>query len=230
MNWQAIRFWFAVLLVLVFCVLGLQGFTDEWKSVTTLGQAMSTGTQAAYVFFGLVSAVALVSRRRWSRIPLYLWAASMVFTGVSAPIVWGGGGWSAGLSAAAVTLAIAWFTIWLVPLPAVSVAFNRWRWILAAVFCVATAVVMSVALRYGPAVLSWHKMESFCEGTRKDITREELQALVVQEGYAAVPGDDAQGSYLGVQDPDSKGRYSCQFRFKSDGSVDHIDFTAKDAH
>lgn len=228
MNWQTIRFWLAVLLVLVFCVLGFQGLIDEWNSLATPGQAMSAGAQSAYIFFGVVAIVALVSRWRWSRVPLYLWAASMIFTGISAPIVWGGSGWSGGLFAAVVTLAIAWLVIWLAPLPAASAIFNRWRWALAAVFCAALAAVMSVALRYGPVVLSWHKMETFCAGTRQDITREELQALTTEEGYASVPGSDAQGAYLRIQDADSK-RYSCVARFKPDGKISSINFSAKDS-
>ena len=228
MNWQTIRFWLAVLLVLVFCVLGLQGLIDEWKSVATMGQAMSAGTQSAYIFFGVVAIAALVSHWRWSRVPLYLWAASMIFTGISAPIVWGGAGWAGGLFAAGVTLAIAWLVIWLAPLPVASATFNRWRLALAAAFCVALAAVMSVALRYGPVVLDWHKMESFCAGTREGISRDELQALAAQEGYVPVPGSDAQGAYLRIQDPDSK-RYSCVARFKPDGKISSINFSAKDS-
>lgn len=229
MNWQTIRFWLAVLLVLVFCVLGFQGLMDEWKSVATPGQALSAGTQTAYILFGIVAIVALVSRQRWSRVPLYLWAISMIFTGVSAPIVWGGAGWSGGLFAAAVTLVIAWLVIWLAPLPATSAVFNRWRWIMAAVFCVAVAAVMSVALRYGPTVMLWHKMESFCAGTREGITRQELQALAEQEGYAGVPGSDAKGEYLRIQDPGSTEHYSCEARFKPDGKISSINFSAKDS-
>jgi hypothetical protein len=229
MNWQTIRFWLALFLVLVFCVLGFQGLINEWKSVTTSGQALSAGAQSAYICFGVVAIIALVSRRRWSRIPLYLWAASMIFTGVSAPIVWGGGGWGAGLFAAGVTLAIAVLTIWLAPLPAASAVFTRWRWALVTLFCVAVAAVMSVALRYGPTVLSWHKMESFCEGTRQDITREELQALTAEEGYASVPGSDAKGAYLRIHDPGSKGNYTCEARFKPDGKIASINFSAKDS-
>ena len=229
MNWQTIRFWLAVVLVLVFCVLGFQGLIEEWKSVATPGQAMSAGTQSAYIFFGVVAIAALVSHWRWSRVPLYLWAASMIFTGISAPIVWGGAGWGGGLFAAAVTLAIAWLVIWLAPLPTASATFNRWRLALAAAFCVALAAVLSVALRYGPVVLSWHKMESFCAGTRQDITREELQALTAEEGYASVPGSDAKGTYLRVQDPGSNGNYSCVARFKPDGKISSINFRAKDS-
>jgi len=227
MNWQTIRFWLAVVLVLVFSVLGLQGLMDEWRSVATLGQAMSAGTQSAYIFFGAVAIVALLSRWRWSRVPLYLWAASMIFTGVSAPIVWGGAGWAAGLFAAAVTVVIAGLVIWLVPLPAASAAFNRWRWAMAALFCVALAAILSVALRYGPTVLSWNKMETFCAGTRAGITREELQALTQQEGYTSVTGSDDKGAYLRIQDPDSKGSYSCEARFNPDGKMDRINFSAK---
>ena len=226
MNWQTIRFWLALLLVLVFCVLGYQGLINEWKSVATLGQALSAGAQSAYIAFGVVAILALVSRQRWSRIPLYLWAATMIFTGVSAPIVWGGGSWSSGLFAAGVTLVIAALTIWLAPLPAASAVFTRWRWVMAAAFCVAVAAFMSVALRYGPTVLSWHKMESFCAGTREGITREELQALAAEEGYTGVPDSDAQGAYLRIQDPDSKDR-SCVARFKPDGKIASINFSAK---
>ncbi len=229
MNWQTIRFWLAVLLELEFCVLGYQGLINEWQSVATPGQALSAGTQSAYIFFGVVAIIALVGRWRWSRIPLYLWAISMIFTGVSAPIVWGGGGWSAGLFAAGVTLVIAALTIWLAPLPAASATFNRWRWVMTAGFCVAVAAVMSVALRYGPTVLSWHKMESFCAGTRQDITREELQALTAEEGYTSIPGSDAQGAYLRILDPGSKENYSCEARFKPDGKIASISFSAKDS-
>lgn len=227
MNLQTIRFWLVLLLVLVFSVLGLQGLTNEWRSVTGLGQSLSAATQSAYVLSGAVAILALLSRWRWSRGPLYLWAATMIATGATAPIVWGGAGWSAGLFAAAVTSVIAGLVIWLAPLPAASPAFNRWRWAMAALFCVAIAAVMSVALRYGPMVLSWKKMESFCAGTRDDITREQLRALAEQEGYTGVPGSDAKGPYLRITNPDSDRQYSCEARFKPDGKIDSINFTAK---
>ena len=108
---------------------------------------------------------------------------------------------------------------------------SRWRWVAAGLFTLAVLAVLyltlSVTLRYGPTALSWKKMEGFCAGAREDIDREQLKVLAEQEGYVAAPGSDTQGPYLRIHDPDPTSHYSCEARFKPNGSLDRISFSAK---
>jgi hypothetical protein len=100
-------------------VAGFWGVDNEWRSAHGMGQRFSVTTQTAYAILGLVAVGALLARRSWSRIVLYLWAGTMIVTGLTAPVVWGQQGWGAGLFAGAVCAAFAVAVLWLArPTPA----------------------------------------------------------------------------------------------------------------
>ncbi|HEV2110944.1 MAG TPA: hypothetical protein VGT99_06305 [Gammaproteobacteria bacterium] len=231
MNWHTIRQWLAILALLGLSIAGFWGVDQQWRSVDGLGRGFSTAMQTLYSVLGILAAVALLMKHRWSRPLLYLWAAAIVLTGATAAVVWGEQGWKGAALATAMTLVIAAVVIWLAPLPPAGAAFKRWRWLAAGLFALAVLAVLylslSVALRYGPTALSWKKMEGFCAGAREGVNREQLKVLAEQEGYVAAPGSDTKGPYLRIRDPDPTTHYSCEARFKPDGSIERISFSAK---
>ena len=167
-------------------------------------------------------------KQRWSRGVLYAWAATMIFTGLTAPVAWGEGGWSAGLSAAAIIALLAGAVIWLAPLPPPSAAFKRWRWVMAIVFGMTVLVVLSVTVhKVAPLVVGAERMERFCEGMQGDVDQDKMRVIAGQEGYGVQSDSDAKGPYLRIQDDASGGHYFCEARFKKDGMLDTMNFTAK---
>jgi len=234
MNWQKIRLALALLALVALSVSGFWGVDQEWRHATGLAAMLSTFMQTVYSVLGLLAVPALLLRSRWSRALLYLWAFTLVLTGATAPIIWGGNGWWACFFAACMMAVAAGLVILFAPLPAPSEAFKRWRWGLAGVFGAAALVVLyvtgenvvSVTAKLAPAALDWKHMEGFCAGTRSGINEKDLTALADQEGYAAQPGDDAKGHYLRIVAPGSTEHYRCEARFKPDGSIASMNFSA----
>lgn len=235
MNWQKIKLWLALLALVALSVSGFWGVDQEWRYAAGVATLFSTCMQTVYSVLGLVAVPALLMRWRWSRGLLYLWAFTLVLTGATAPIVWGGNGWWAGFFAACMMAVVAGIVIWLAPLLAPGDSFRRWRWGIAGLFGVAALVVMSVAAKtvlsvtekVGPVALGGEHMEQFCEGLRQDISRDPLRKLVESEGYSSADASDAKGPYLRIEDPAQPGRYHCEARFKPDGSLASVNFTAK---
>ena len=113
MTRQKVKFIAAILVLLLFSALGAQGLINQFQSVTSFGQQISTAAQVAYVILGVLAAFAFLTRRRWSRQVLYAWAVALVLTGGTAPVVWGGAGLVAGILAVLVTALIAACVFWL---------------------------------------------------------------------------------------------------------------------
>ena len=207
-------------------VSGFWGVDQEWRYADTLGAKFSTFMQTLYSLFGVLAIVPVWRQRPWARPLLYLWAATLIFTGATAPIIWGGTGWGTGAFAAALMVLVSGAVIVLAPLPPSADRSKRWRWIAGGVFALAVAGIISVTLQYAPTVLQGRAMEKFCSGLQGGITESELQALAVREGYDTKQGRDEQGTYLQM-DEDSSGRlYRCRARFKPDGTIASINFTA----
>ncbi|HEV7165878.1 MAG TPA: hypothetical protein VGO35_10855 [Gammaproteobacteria bacterium] len=227
MKWQQIRSWLAILALVALSVAGFWGVDQEWRSAISSAQKFSAFVQIAYSVLGLLAVPALLLRYRWSRVLLYLWAFAILLTGATAPVIWGGGGWWAGFFAACMMAVISGLVIWLTPLPAPGTGLGHWRWLMAGAFGVAALVVLSVVVRaVAPVVVGGEHMERFCEGMRSGITERELADLAGRQGYLADPGDDAKGHYLRIEDDASKGRYRCEARFKPDGAIATMNFTA----
>lgn len=235
MNWQKIKLWLAILALIALSVSGFWGVDQEWSHATNMAALFSAVMQIVYSVLGLAAVPAVMLRWRQAGTLLYLWAFTLVLTGATAPIIWGGNGWWAGFFAACMMAVVAGLVIWLAPLPAPGESFLRWRWAMVGVFGVAALVVLyvtasnvlSATTKLAPVALGGKRMEGFCEGTRSDITREELQTLAQQEGYVAAPGADTKGPNLRIEDPEAKGLYYCKASFKPDGKIGSINFTVK---
>jgi hypothetical protein len=104
-----------VSLVLLFLLssLGFQGALGGVHSAETLGQQAHTAIQLAAAVAGMAAAVGLWAQRRWTHLPLLMWAILITLTGGLAPVIWGGAGWAAGLRAGAASAAIAGVVVWL---------------------------------------------------------------------------------------------------------------------
>jgi hypothetical protein len=87
-------------------------------------------------------------------------------------------------------------------------------------------VVLYMGMRMGPAVLHGSHMEKFCAGVPEGLDREGLTQMAEQEGYLVTPGHDAKGDLLRIDDDRSGGHYRCEARFKPDGKIDSMNFTA----
>ncbi|HLW74086.1 MAG TPA: hypothetical protein VKT74_03370 [Gammaproteobacteria bacterium] len=227
MNWQKIRRWTAMLSLLALSVSGFWGVDREWVYAGSLGAKFSTFMQTAFAVLGVLAAASLWYGHRWTRTLLYLWALTLILTGATAPVIWGDLGWGAGLLAAAISAVIAGTVVWIAPLPSPGAAFSRWRWLVAGAYAAAAVAVLAVTAQYAPLAVQGRQMEEFCRGLPVGITERELQALAEKEGYIANPGSDAKGGFLRIQDDASRGHYFCEARFKPDGRIDRINFTAR---
>lgn len=228
MPWQKIRLWLAMLGLLVLSVLGFWGVQQEWRYADDLGAKFSTCMQTLYALLGLVAMVLVWRRSRWARALLYLWALALVFTGATAPIIWAHTGLWPAVFAASFCAVCAGLVIWFAPLPPVAGPLRKARWLVAAVVIVGALVLASELVRVAPIAMHGKKMEAFCAGMRSDITLPELKTLAEQQGYIAAPGQDAKGAFLKITSDDSSNvlGYSCEARFKPDGSISNISFAA----
>lgn len=226
MNWQKPRLALATLTLLTLSVAGFWGVDTEWRSADGLAAQLSAFAQIVYSLLGLVAIVLLFMKSRWGWPVLYLWAGAMIFTGATAPVIWAGAGWGMALLATTIMVLVAGGLIGLAPLPAPAEAPKPWRRLGFATLFPAVLVVFYVAGQFGPLAVSSGKMERFCEGVRDGITAGELQALAEREGYVVRTGTDAQGPYLRIDAGDSPGAYYCEARFKQDGSIAVMHFTA----
>jgi len=225
LNWRYIRIGFAILLLAVLSVSGFVGVDQEWRYATSLADKFSTFMQVAYSVLGVLAVPVLLFQLRGLRALLYAWAACLVLTGATAPVIWGGTGWWPAFFAACLMAVISGLVIWLAPLPQAQGRLRLWRWLLAGLFAVATVVVLSVVVSVAPTVIRGRSMEKFCEGLPGSLDQKGLADMVRQQGYIATPGQDAKGSYLRIDDDRSEGHYRCEARFKPDGKLDIMNFT-----
>lgn len=227
MNWKNIRRWTAMFALLVLSVSGFWGADREWVYAASPGAQFSTFMQTVFAVLGVLATASLFYGHRWTRTLLYLWALTLILTGATAPIIWGEQGWSAGLFAAALTAVISGAVVWLAPLPPPGAVFSRWRWVVAGLYAAAAAVVLAVTVQYAPLAVHGGYMEEFCRGLPDGVTEGEFQALADKEGYLAKAGSDDKGAYLRIDDDESRGHYYCEARFKPDGRIDSINFSAR---
>lgn len=236
--WQKIRLGLAILGLVALSVSGFWGIDNEWAHAGNWGEKFSAFMQIVYSTLGLVAIVPLWRRLGWARATLYLWAFTMVMTGATAPVVWGQGGWLQAGVAAAITGACAAIVIWLAPLAPAEGILKRWRWPLTALGVLAVLVASwatvktytLAAERLAPLVLHVKQMESFCEGLSAGLTRDQLTALAEKQGYVAAPGHDDKGDLLKLTDPLDPELYYCEARFKPDGTIAVMSFTAGAKH
>lgn len=229
MPWQNLRRWAAILALLALSVSGFWGVDQEWRYAANLAAKFSTLMQTLYAVLGVLAASSLFYGRRGTRALLYLWALTLILTGATAPVIWGEQGWVAGLLAAALTAVIGGAVVWVAPLPPPGTVFNRWRWLVAGLYVLAAIAVLAVTVQYAPSAVRGAHMEEFCRGLPQGITSPELAVLAEREGYAATAGHDAKGVFLKITsgDPRNAFDYSCEARFKPDGRIDRINFTAR---
>jgi hypothetical protein len=109
--------WAAVVLLLAFAALGLDGGISAVDAADTIGQRVATAAQVGYALVGFAAAGALVSGRSWAPRVLWLWGGLLTLTGMLAPVVWGGAGLAVGIAAGAATAAIAAVVMWLAGRP-----------------------------------------------------------------------------------------------------------------
>ena len=232
--WQKIRLWLAALGLVALSISGFWGVDNEWAHAGTWGERFSTFMQVLYSILGLAAIVPLWRRLGWARAMLYLWAFTLVMTGATAPVVWGQGSWWQAGAAAAITGACAAIVIWLAPLPPASGMLRCWRWPLTvlgvlAILVASWAMVKAytpVAERLAPLVLHARQMEGFCEGVSAGLTRDQLSTLADKQGYVSALRHDDKGDFLELTDPLYPGKYYCQARFKPDGTIALMSFTA----
>ena len=105
--------WLAIALLAALSATGFRSAVEQVSTAATLGQQLATVAQFGYAIAGIVAAAALFMRLGWTRTALWVWAGLLTLTGGTAPVVWGGAGALAGISALLVTGLIAWFVIWL---------------------------------------------------------------------------------------------------------------------
>jgi hypothetical protein len=228
MSWQKIRTWLAILGLLALSVAGFWGVDQEWRYADDLGAKFSTFMQTLYAVLGLIAVVLVWKRSRWARALLYLWALALLLTGASAPIIWGHTGLGPAVFAASICAVCAGIIIWLAPLPPVVGPLRRVRWLVVALVAIGAVVLAAALVKVAPIAVHGKKMESFCAGMRMSITEPELKTLAEQQGYIATPGQDAKGAFLKITSDDSSNTlgYSCEARFKPDGSIKIMNFTA----
>lgn len=226
--WRYLRIALAVIVLLGLSISGFWGVGQEWKYAASLAEKSSTFMQTAYAVLGLVAVPMLLMQLRGLRPLLYAWAGCLVLTGATAPVIWGGMGWWPGFFAACLMGVVSGLVIWLAPLPQSQRRFRLWRWLLAGLFAVATVVVLSAVVRMAPGVIHSRKMEAFCEGLPGSLDQKGLTDMVQQQGYIATPGKDEKGAFLKITSDDPAGTlsYACEARFKPDGSLASVNFTA----
>lgn len=228
MPWKKMRLWLAMLGLLALSVAGFWGVDQEWRYADDLGAKFSTFIQTLYALLGLVAIPLLWKRSHWARVLLYFWALALLLTGATAPIIWAHTGLGPAVFAASICAVCAGIVIWLAPLPAVVGPMRKARWLVAALVIAGAVVLVSALLKVAPIAAHGKKMESFCAGMRDHISLPELKTLAEQQGYIATPGQDAKGAFLKITSDDSNNAlgYFCEARFKPDGTIEQMNFTA----
>ena len=100
------------------------------------------------------------------------------------------------------------------------------RWTLVGVVAVVAAVLLFLVVRLAPGIVHGRDMEKFCTSVPDGLDRKGLTQMAEQEGYIVTPGQDAQSDFLRIDDDRSGGDYRCQARFKPDGRIDSMNFSA----
>jgi hypothetical protein len=230
MPWRKIRLWLAILGLVALSVSGFWGVDQQWRYATSWGEKFSTFMQTAYAVLGVIVIVPVWRRLSWARATLYLWAFTLVMTGASAPVIWAHTGWWPALFAACMTGVFGGVVILLAPLPPAQGAMRRWRWVVGVLVAIAAGVVLWVELQavapLAPVAIHGKQMEGFCEGLPDGLSRDQLAALADKQGYIAAPGHDDKGDLLKLTDPIYPKQYYCEARFKSDGTIARMNFTA----
>jgi hypothetical protein len=116
------------------------------------------------------------------------------------------------------------------PLAPAQGVMKRLRWAVAALAVVSALGVLWVIApavpKYAPLVLHAKAMEGFCEGLSAGLNRDQLTALAEKQGYSAAVGHDAKGDLLKLTDTLYPDKYYCEARFKPDGTIAQMNFTA----
>lgn len=226
--WLKFRMWLAMLGLLALSVGGFWGVDQEWRHASGLPTVFSTLMQTLYALLGLLAIPFVWKRSRWARALLYCWALALLLTGVTAPVTWAHTGAGPAVFAGAVCAVCAGVVIWLAPLPPAVGPLRKGRWLVAAAAGAGALVLGGTLLKVAPVAVHGQKMESFCAGMRDHITLPELKTLAEQQGYIATPGQDPKGPFLKISsdDPDNTFGYSCEARFKPDGQIANMSFTA----
>jgi hypothetical protein len=228
--WQKTRLWLAILGLAALSVAGFWGVDQEWIHAGNWAEKFSTFMQTAYAVLGIVAILPLWRRLSWARAILYLWAFTLVMTGATAPVIWAHAGWGPALFAAAMTGACAGLVIWLAPLGPATGAMKRLRWVVAVLAVISALgalwVIAPMVPEYAPLVAHAKQMEGFCAGLPSGLTRDELTAMAEKQGYSAAVGHDAKGDLLKLTDPLYPDKYYCEARFKPDGTISVMSFTA----
>lgn len=107
MRWRMIRTALAALLILAFSLLSVWDLENRWADSAGFGQLFSNWVQSACALLGLAAIAGIFMRARWLRPVLWAWAGTLLLTGATAPMIWGGQGIGACLMAAVITGAIA---------------------------------------------------------------------------------------------------------------------------
>ena len=228
MLWQKLRMGLAIFGLLALSLGGFWGVDQEWHHAADPAAVFSTFMQTLYAVLGLVAAPFVWKRSRWARALLYFWALALLLTGVTAPVIWAHTGPWPALFAGALCAVCVGAVIWLSPLPPAVGPLRKGRWLVAGATAAGVLVLAGTLLKVAPVAVHGRKMESFCAGMRSHITSPELQALAEQQGYIATPGQDAKGAFLKISSDDSSNAlgYSCEARFKPDGEIEKMSFTA----
>jgi hypothetical protein len=232
--WQKARLWIAILGLVALSVSGFWGVDQEWQYATGWGAKFSTFMQTAFALLGIIAIVPVWRRAIWARGMLYVWAFTLVMTGATAPVIWAHAGWGPALFAAAMTGAFAGLVIWVAPLPPAQGLMKQLRWVVAVLAVISALGVMwvmvPVASKYAPLVVHAKQMESYCEGLPSGLDRAQLTAMSLRQGYLVAPGHDDKGDFLKLTDDAYRGEFYCQARFKSDGIISVMRFTAGVKH
>jgi hypothetical protein len=198
---------------------------QEWRSADTYGRQFSSFMQSAYAVLGLLAIVALLWRRAWARFLLWLWAATMLLTAATAPVIWAEAGWKPALLALAVTAVIAAVVLWLAPLLPRAKGAKLWVSTVVALAGLCALTMAIPAIQYAPVIAGAKQMEGFCAGLREDLNPKQLADLAATEGYKASDRTDKKGPFVRLDDPANPGKYRCEIRYK-DGKLDSVNFTA----
>ncbi len=69
-------------------VMGIREAVSDWVEASTLAQFVCTAFIAAFGCLGLGAGVAVLARRPWAKGLILGWAATLLASGILAPVVW----------------------------------------------------------------------------------------------------------------------------------------------